>query len=239
MTQAEQDKAVAAEVDAKLLGDKTYGRSVGYLHDHFPDDYGRLRAGIVARLDDRRSDEEISTFVFWSMRRTRVAHSLDFMAARSPALARYRTAQINLFEALRAQSVEMCAYAAAPSGPRLDLDLAPATQRAGDGLLYAELTAMVDGQTAKMHYAKPTSATFRALGQAMLRQGMTRDDLMAAGDPATFSALADDRKCRVAMALLKAIDALPAAQADMLTIEQYRLNSAAAANSLNHTPPGV
>lgn len=231
-----RDKAIAEEVDAKVLNDPNYSRSVHYLRDHFPDDYNRLRTGIIARVRDDRSNKEISTFVFWTMRRTMVAHALDFMAARSPALAQYRTAQIALFEALQAQSAEICAYAASPNGPRLDLQPDAAAQQAGDAVLYAQLAAMVDGQAAKIHHAKPTPAIYRAAVKAMLRMGMTEDDATAASTAQGFKALPDDRKCRIAIYELKGINALPPAQADLLTVEEYRLTSAAAANSLNSAP---
>jgi len=234
-----RDREIAEEVDAKLLGDPNYTQSVHYLRDHFPDDYNRLRSGIIARVRDDRSNKEISTFAFWTMRRTMVAHSLDFMAARSPALAQYRTAQIALYEALQAQSPEICAYAVSPAGPRADLHPDTEAQRAGDSVLYAQLAAMVDGQTAKIHHPKPTPAMYRAAVRAMLRMGMTEDDLNAASTPQGFKALPDDRKCRVAIYELKGINALPPAQADLLTVEAYRLNSAAAANSLNSAPEGM
>jgi hypothetical protein len=231
-----RDREIAEEVDAKVLNDPNYTRSVHYLRDHFPDDYNRLRSGIIARVRDDRSNKEISTFAFWSLRRTMVAHSLDFMAARSPALAQYRTAQIALFEALQAQSAEICAYAASPNGPRTDLRPDADAQRAGDGILYAQLAAMVDGQTAKIHHPKPTPAVYRAAALAMLRMGMTRADLTAISSEQSFNALPDADKCRAAVVELKAINSLPAAQADLLTVEQYRLTSAAQANSLNSAP---
>ncbi len=234
-----RDRAIAEEVDAKMLGDPNYTKSLTYLRDHFPEDYSHLRSGVIERVKAYKSNKDISTFAFWSMRRFMVAHSLDFMAARSPALGQYRTAQITLFEALQAQSTEICAYAAAPTRPRTDLKLSNAAQRAGDGVLYAQLAAIVDGQTAKIHHGKPSSATYRAATQAMLRLGMTRDDLVAASDVNSFNALPDERKCQTAIYELKGIDALPAAQADLLTVEQYRLTSAAAANSLNSAPPGL
>lgn len=233
------DRANAEEVDDILLRDPTYSRSFTYIRDHMPADYARLRSGVMARVEAGKTRPEIGHFIFDFANRLTVEHTPEFIAASSPALARYRTAQIALFEALQTESLPLCGYFAEPVGPAPNIAVGVQSQSASEGVLYAQLLAEVDGQTSKLHRDAPTRAIFRAQLEAMKLYGVTHDDLMAFTTEKTFGALSDDRKCDLTIKVLKSINSLPPKQADPLTVVEYKAASRQAAKTLEPVSPGV
>ncbi|WP_443750240.1 hypothetical protein [Asticcacaulis solisilvae] len=236
MFDANNADKMAEQVDAELTSDPSFSKSFVLLKDHFPNDYAALKSGVVDLAKSGKGKDAVANFSFYTMRRFMIAHTADFMAAGSPALSSFRKAQIDWFEALLQQSPDYCAYIIKPQGPR-EMPFSDATKRVGDTMLAAQLSAMVDGQTAKISRKAPTQAIYRNLGKAMVRQGMTPADLDAASDMKKLDSLPDAPKCRIVIMELKAIDALPAAEADSVTVAAFKDDSDAAAAALNSAPP--
>lgn len=217
------DEERTREADDELLNNSGFGRSFTYLRDHFPADYAAMRADFIRAEDNGKSREEMGEIGFDFAQRLTVGHAADFAAASSTALARYRAAKIAYFETLQSRSIAECAYAAAPTSARTNT---ASDTRGNEDLLYTTLETMFDGQTSRVQRHAPTRADYKAEVDALELYGLTRDDIISMAKTETFVALPDDRKCKLAVATLKAINSLPPEQADLITVEVFNENAA-------------
>lgn len=187
------------------------------MRDRLPEDYARLRAEMVAQAEAGRPMEEIGASGFSWMR--------QFMAANKPVMARAGTAELAAFrrgqlaatEALATDSAEQCArfsMGAMSAADRPSARALPALQQAAA----AQVDAIAVGRRAPVAAAPellPADAI--ALVQGMRGQGLSEALVARFTGPAGMASASPAEQCELGRGLLRALDALPAAQADRIT----------------------
>ncbi len=218
-------RAAEQRVDTEFVNDPAFAKALALMKARFPDDYDTLRSGLVGLIKSGQGKEAIGAFFFEDFRHFRARHTSEFVAAGSPALSAFRKAQIRWYEAVQRTSVVDCAWAMLPKSPHLMTPSGAIRQATGD-LLYTVLNAAVDGKTARIHRTAPAGKTYYALGQAMVRQGLTPAEvnLVVAG---RIDTLPPDRECAVGIDTFKAIDSLPEGDADKITTTIFAADTAA------------
>lgn len=205
-----------AQFDRAVESDPGF-TAVRAMRDRLPEDYARLRAAMVAQAEAGRPMEEIGRSGFGWMRSFMIAEKPAMARAPSAELAAFRRSQLGATEALATDSAEQCARfsmgSLSPADPPSAQAL-PAIQRAAA----AQIEAIAAGRRVP---PAPTPdlalADAAALVEGMRRQGVGEPLLARFTGPTGMASAGPAEQCQVGRALLEALDALPAPQADRIT----------------------
>lgn len=211
-------------VEKILLADKDGGEMFATLKRTYPQEFYALTKELADRSAQYQSSEAIGKAAKAFMLSAMSRHIGELAQAPHDALAAYRRAELGLLETLRTTGTDQCATYFRTGV--IDWPAPPPVVR--DAMVNFEIKSwegFAAGHNAPVRrtVGRPSSETSDSIGRSVLAAGFDRETY---NNMVSGVRLLDNEQCGIGIAMLRAIDGLPADQADNFTA--FMANSVAA-----------
>ncbi len=190
----------------------------GAMQEGFPSEYQAFRDRMVKEAAAGASSSEIKTASFNEMRAFNKRHATDLARASSPMLRDFRRAQIEVMSQLKSEDIELCAHFGMDGLRSTDRPSAAANDvLASAGAVGIRASADGARHPSNRNIKELSEADSVAFVNALGRQGLSDSDIQLLTEPSVLAAKSSTIQCSISSAIYKAIESLPAEQADRLT----------------------
>lgn len=211
------DRQIAqSEVDATLQLDPGMHEIITIMQQTYPSDYQTLKGQLVAARMKSASDSELNDLTLTFLIEAGARHRGDLAHADNAHLSAYRTGDLAVMRALAEENVEDCAVYAATGAFRTRRPVPTLTQLLKD----YRLTSWRGYASGHARSAVPLPPlpdnAFEQVGRAMLRNGMTPEQLARFDRLGAAAGRTPQEQCQMGITFLTAISEQPTERANAL-----------------------
>lgn len=210
------DRATPETVERDLLSSSRNGEIFKTLKASHPAEFEQLKAMVISEQQKGTDTAQIATEVGNFMLKIENNLLREVMRAPHAELTMLRKAEIEMVRAFSRSDIALCASYALTS--RVETaGRPPQLERMMATFFAAKLRAAgAAGKTPVDHKISiPTDAQWREVGDLMLRQNVTTEELSMLGDLDKLKTAPLSVQCRLGVAYLNAIDQLPGERANL------------------------
>ncbi len=198
------------EIERGIMSDVSTRPMWQSIKEHHPEEFAGLLKKISSLPDAKLTDNAFMAKVGATWVIDLQTRNIPFaVQAPSEEILALTQADLNLFETLKAQSLNECAVLSTSGSFVGGEDTDQTAKQSMSNRNVAFFEAVAAGRENPQTYDTPTDADFADLGQAMIDIGVNDRSMAALGDMATLMALSDAEQCDIGVAVNQAVLSFP------------------------------
>ena len=212
----QRDRTAPETIEWELLHDSRSGEIFKAFKEGYPADFERLKKIVADERVKGTTPEQVAKRIGLFMKEIDQGTMLAAMRAPHGDLTILRRAEIEMIRELAKSDVPSCArYTLTNTVDTVQRPLE--LEQRMSGFFEAKLRAAGAARKTPVDHAIaiPTSPQWKEIGELMLAQGLSADDLFTFDDSAKLRAASIPLQCRLGLAYLQAVDRLPGDKANL------------------------